>query len=400
MTGRWRQLSLALSRVLLMSSLAVHAQALTLGVHPEEPAPALAAVLVAHSEPALPLQQMAFADQKSLLEALQAGRIDAALIEAPAQPLPRVRLIADLYPSVLHVLYPADWGATDLRTLLTRGSVWAGGEGSIGRKLVRELQADYQLSDAQISLLPDPISTRPDVWMIFGGILGRDALRRMPGYRLFDFEPGAGAARESIAEGIALRHPQLHTMTLPRRLYPSLDSPKITTLAVHNQLAVRADLPEAQAFALAALVDQARQPIAAAYPLTTLDTPERSGIVPHALVSHAGAVRFEQRNEPSFLERYAEVFAFLLTALVALASALVAIARYRQQRRKDRLDRFFQRLLQQRDTEPRARAETIRSLQSDVIELVVRERISADGALLAFLSLSNQLLAEAEQAAT
>ncbi len=385
---------------LMAGWLPVAVQALTLGVHPEEPAPTLAQVLVAHSAPELSLQQTAFADQRSLLDALQSGRIDAALIEAPAQPLPRVRLIADLYPSVLHVLYPASWGETDLRTLLTRGTVWAGGDGSIGRKLVRELQADYQLRDAEITQLPDPISERPDVWMIFGGILGRDALRRLPGYRLFDFTSGAGDSRESIAEGIALRHPQLHTMTLPRRLYPALDSPRITTLAVHNQLAVRADLPEAEAFALAALIDQARQPMAAAYPLTTLERPEPKVVVPHALVSHAGAVRFEQRNEPSFLERYAEVFAFLLTALVALASALVAVARYRQQRRKDRLDRFFQRLLQQRDTEPRVRAETIRSLQSDVIELVVRERISADGALLAFLSLSNQLLAEAEQAVT
>lgn len=400
-------LRLFLAAVLVLA-LSPGAGALTLGVHPEEPAPTLGEVLAELADAELPLQIRPFPNQQTLLDSLRTGGIDAALIEAPVKPVPGVRLISDLYPSVLHILYPKAWGQPDLRTLLTRGSIWAGGEGSVGRELLQGLQADYMLPDGALTLLPDPISKAPEVWMIFGGILSRDALRRLPEHRLFDFnagnttaaDPGAGIA-EGIAEGMALRYPQLHTMKLPRQLYPGMDSPRITTLAVSNQLVVREDLPVDTAFRLATLVDQARQAVAAAYPLAALDVQTAGRVVPHALPPHPGAIRFADRNEPSFLERYAEVFAFLLTALVALASAGVAIQRYRQQRRKDRLDRFFQRLLEQRDgDQPRAaRAQAIRDLQTDVIELVVRERISADGALLAFMSLSNQLLNEAEQAA-
>jgi hypothetical protein len=389
---------------LLIMALAPGAAALTLGVHPEEPAPALGEVLAELADADLPLQLRPFPNQQALLVALRTGSVDAALIEAPVEPVPGVRLISDLYPSVLHILYPKAWGQPDLRTLLTRGSIWAGGEGSVGRELLQGLQADYMLPDGALTLLPDPISQAPEVWMIFGGILSGDALRRLPEHRLFDFNAGNATAADpgaGIAEGMALRYPQLHTMMLPRQLYPSMDSPRITTLAVSNQLVVREDLPVDTAFRLATLVDQARQAVAAAYPLAALDVQTAGRVVPHALPPHPGAIRFADRNEPSFLERYAEVFAFLLTALVALASAGVAIQRYRQQRRKDRLDRFFQRLLEQRDgDQPRAaRAQAIRDLQTDVIELVVRERISADGALLAFMSLSNQLLNEAEQAA-
>ena len=41
-------------------------------------------------------------------------------------------------------------------------------------------------------------------------------------------------------------------------------------------------------------------------------------------------------------------------------------------------------------------AET-RATQANVLELVIEERIDANGALLAFLSLSNQILAEADK---
>ena len=40
----------------------------------------------------------------------------------------------------------------------------------------------------------------------------------------------------------------------------------------------------------------------------------------------------------------------------------------------------------------------IRAIQSEVLELVIAERIDADGALVAFLSLSNQALNETVEA--
>ncbi|MGI9327846.1 MAG: TAXI family TRAP transporter solute-binding subunit [Pseudomonadales bacterium] len=379
---------------------ATNIQALSLGVHPEEPAPTLAQLLETVATETETVVVREFTSQADLIRALQNGSLDAALIEAPATAIEQVQLIADLYPSVLHILYRKDMPAADLPTLLRSGSIWAGGPGSIGEQLVTNLASDYGLDSAQVSLLPDPIAKTPDVWFIFGGILNSDALSRLQDFSLFSLGDSTATAADGVATGIALRYPTLHTMELPSQLYPQLNNRRITTLAANTQLVVRAGLDEEAAYQLAAMVDQAKPVLAAQYPFVALDDSTAVGQSPHALPLHRGALRFADRYKPTFLERYAEVFAFMLTALVALASATVALRRYQQQRRKDRLDRFFQQLLVHRDSSGEdgnnAKAvNAIQGLQSEVIELVVAERISADGALIAFLALSNQLLQEA-----
>ena len=391
----------------------VAANAASLGVHPEEPAPSIAALLVELGGTIDALQVKEFASQADIVESLQAGALDAALIEAPAEALEGVRLIADLYPSVLHILLRKDQPAMDLPTLLTSGVIWAGGAGSIGQRLVEGLIQDYGLEPTRVRLLPDPIGQTPDVWFIFGGLLNADALRRLDAFTLYSLGDSDAPLQTNIAAGIALRYPTLQALALPSQLYPQLGHAPMTTLAVKTQLVVRASLDDDAAYELAAMVDQARPVLAARYPFAALDDPTSARSAPHALAHHGGAVRFADRHKPTFLERYAEVFAFVLTALVALASATVALSRYRQQRRKDRLDRFFGQLLEHQamatslamgtshplgksPASAASAAAAIRGLQSEVIELVIAERISADGALLAFLQLSNQLLQEAQ----
>ncbi|MFK7913836.1 MAG: TAXI family TRAP transporter solute-binding subunit [Pseudomonadales bacterium] len=388
-------------------SCAAAAQALTLGVHPEEPAPEMAAVLAEQQSTELAIELQQFSDQAELIAALQAGTVDAGLVSAPQAPMAGVRLITDLYPSVLHVLHRTDLAGRSLDELLTSGPIWAGGAGSAGERLLQALIADYGLSPDQVTVLENPFSQSPAVLIVFGGILTNDALSRLDGYALFAFDrsvqsAGSGAADGDLAQGIVLRHPTLHTITLPAQLYPTLANARVTTVAVDTQLVVRDSLAVSEAYALAELALQARPVMAARYPFVALEGARDRASMAHALPMHDGAVRFLDRHEPSFLERYAEVFAFLLTMLVAIASATVAFNRYRRQRRKDRLDRFFEKLLQQRaelvDAPSAAAASvSIRALQSEVVALVVEERINADGALLAFLSLSNQLLAECEQ---
>lgn len=374
------------------------ADVLTIGVHPREPAPQWANILATLAVDSNPVAMRDFADEAQMITELQRGTLDAAVISAPAAPLEGVRLIADLYPSVLHILHRDHLSGKSLPVLLTSGAIWAGGAGSAGERLLQNLMADYALAPDRVQVLADPITITPDIWFVFGGILNRDALSRLQGYRLYPFGASADATATDIASGMALRHPTLHTITLPGGLYPILDSRRVTTVAVNDQLVVRAQLATKDAYALAELVDQARPVLASRYPLVGLERSTDRGLVAHALALHEGATRYAQRDEPSFLERYAEVFAFLLTVLAAIGSAAVALNRYRQQRRKDRLDRFFERLLEQRaavgQTDQSVVYANVRALQTEVVALVIEERINADGALLAFLALSNQLLAE------
>ena len=155
-------------------------------------------------------------------------------------------------------------------------------------------------------------------------------------------------------------------------------------------------------YEVAAAVDRAAPLIAASYPLAGLPHLSMSNSTARTLSLHPGAQRYADRNLPSVLERYAEIFALIATMVVAAGSAGVALHRRRRQSRKDRLDGYYSRALDHRPSvgasvEDRIQCRAaIRSIQAEVFDLVIAERIDADAALIAFLTLSNQLLAESE----
>jgi len=187
---------------------------------------------------------------------------------------------------------------------------------------------------------------------------------------------------------------------LPADLYPSLGAAPALTVSASTLLVASADLDDDRAFAALAVVDRAGPAIAAAYPLAGLPQQAAEQMAARTLPLHAGAQRYADRDAPTFIERYAEVLALVFSLIIALGSASVAFERRRRQARKDRLDVFYQRVLDARprpdasaDQRALANAE-IRAIQAEVFDLVVAERIDADGALVAFLTLSNQALAE------
>jgi hypothetical protein len=205
----------------------------------------------------------------------------------------------------------------------------------------------------------------------------------------------------SIAEGIALRYPNLRPFVLPAEVYPDLSAQPALTLAVNTLLVARADLDGAIAYELAQGADRLKSSVAAMYPLAGLAQLQENGRTPRALPWHPGAQRYRDRELPSFIERYAELFGLMLTLFLAAGSLFVAVMRTRKQTRKDRLDAFYKRVLdcrlkdQATDDERIESIKAIRAIQQHVFELVINERIDTDAALVAFLSLSNQLLAEA-----
>ncbi len=390
-----------LAILLALLALPVRAE-LVLGVHPEEPAPSIARLLAGLTADEQAIRVRPFESGEHLSVALQAGEIDLGILEDPGQPLPGVSLVADLYPSVLHVLYRGGETPNDLGELLARGPIWAGPPGSTGHRLVRELARDYGLGDADVRLLDNALSSEPDSYFIFGGILAPDAISRLPGFRLYSLDAPRRLMLGSVAEGIALRYPSLRPFVLPAQLYPPLGDQAALTLSVTTLLAARESLPRDTVYELAMALDGLRPQLAAVYPLAGVRRPVVSMEAAQALPLHEGARRYQDRDLPGFLERYAEVLALGTTVMLATGTILATVRRQRKQSRKDRLDTFYQRLLTLRNelAQPDSNAvdiaHRVRDAQSEVMTLVIGERIDADGSLMAFLTLSNRLLEEAE----
>jgi TRAP-type uncharacterized transport system substrate-binding protein len=345
----------------------------------------------------------AFDNVATLTQALNSGAIDLALMEGNEGDGGGLMLVAELYPSVLHILYRADNVPATVRELLQGHKVWAGAPGGIGHRLARALAADFGLEGDEFQLLDDPWSQEPDVYFIFGGILAADALSRLGQFRLFSLGDPATLMRGSVAEGVSLRYPQLQPFILPAQLYPTLADQAALTLSVSTLLVANQAVDEDMVYDLAMKVSHLAPRIAALYPLAGLSRPGPADDGPRMLPLHPGARRYRDRDLPGFIERYAEVLGMSATLFIACGSLLLAWRRHRQQLRKDRLDTYYQQLLSLRGemevagVDTRASARQVRATQAEVMALVIEERIDADGALLAFLALSNQLLAEADR---
>ena len=387
----------AFSWALLISSPA--AASLRLGIHAEEPAPSVAG-LMQRRLPELALEVNVFEDARVLVDALQSGDLDLAFVEEPTQDISGISMISTLYPSVLHILVPQDEPVQSLDDLLKAVPIWAGTPGGTGYRLARQLGADYGLTD--IKLAADPWSADPGAYFIFGGLLQSDALQRLEDFRLYTLDQDTAMGSGNIAEGIALRYPNLRPFLLPAELYPTLSREPALTLAVNTLLVARSGLTDEEVHSLAVAVHRLLPEIAALYPLAGLEA-LNEGDSTRPLPLHPGAQRFADRGRPGLLERYGEFIGGAVTTVVALITFGVTIYRRRQQARKDRLDVFYQKALQCREaldgsSASAARvADTLRDLQAEVFDLLVAERIDADAALLAFMNLSNQLLREAAE---
>ena len=376
--------------------------ALLLGIHAEEPSPSIGNMLTGMELEGQKLKLQAFDSSADVADALASGGIDFGIVEDSGHADARIALVGEVYPSVLHILIPKTLPPpASLGDLLRLGNIWAGPPGSLGYSLAYKLAADFGLAKDAITLLPDPWSVEPRVYFIFGGLLARDALARLQGFSLYSLDGPEQLMHGSVAEGVALRYPQLRPFILPAQLYPSLGGDAALTLAVTNMLAVRRDINPELAYAMAELLENAAPQIAQQYPLAGLPDPRQLAGLPAPMALHPGARRYRDRDLPGFIERYAEVLALATSVIIALGSVLVAWQRYRRQSRKDRLDTFYQQLLDQRQmlldggmTAAQAQ-QSARQIQSEVMALVIEERIDADSSLIAFLTLSNRLLDEA-----
>ena len=347
----------------------------------------------------------AYGAQDELLAALEAGELDFAIAENPPRPLSGIDAVSALFPSVLHVLAKRDNTAcslADLQAVAAKGTVYAGPAGGTGERLLEQLASTGLLPPVDdMQRLDNVFGAAPDLFFVFGGILSQDAVSRLGGYCLVSLDSLTAQPEATTVAALAVRYPQLEPFILPRGLYPQLTSEPTLTVAVQTLLVARAELPEDTVFDVATGIRALGATFGQIYPLAQpglhRDLDERQLAIP----IHPGATRFLNRDAPSFLERYAEVMALVVALLVAVASATLGITRLRRQAKKDRLDRYFGQLMRARTAfvagersaaETRAEAE---ALQSEVMQLVVEERVSADSALVSFLLLANKLIDEA-----
>ncbi len=382
---------------------------LTLAVSTEEPAPAIAETLsgpMAIDEVSIKIATLT--DPAKVIEDIRQRKIDLAIIEEPNRPLRDITTLAPLYPSVLHILHKQTDTPLGFTDALRGASIYAGPVGGAAHRLLEDLAEDFSIGSSEYRLLDNPWTETPDVYFILGGLLSEDSVSQLSGYRLFNFASPGDVAGGSVADGLVLKHHRLRPFLLPNGVYHTLANEAVLTVSIRSVLVAHRDLDENLTYNIAQTLFNQSQEIALHYPLVVRELNESFQPGELMLPLHDGTRRYLDRDRPGFIERYVDIVAFLFTILITLLSGGFALYRYRQNVRKDRVDVFYSQLLDIRGTMKTATTKAectdcydlVLDVQHQVLRLLIDERITADTSFSAFISLSNQMLAELQRRST
>ena len=109
---------------------------------------------------------------------------------------------------------------------------------------------------------------------------------------------------------------------------------------------------------------------------------------------HRGAMDYYERDEPSFLERYAELAGVVFSMFVVFITLLFTMNRILKQRKKDRIDVYYLEVMKARKNVNYQEALTqLLKLEEKALQQMVDEKLAADSSYIVF----QQLLLQARK---
>lgn len=329
------------------------------------------------------------------LDSLELGKADFGIVDNYSRFSDKVSSVLPLYPQLLHILYRKDMSPQSLHELFRMGKIFAGIEGSGTKRFVDELMRDIGVDKSSCTFVDVYDFFEADVIFAFTDLLTQEELRDLEGYHLYSIDEVSNLGKGSLVEGICTRHPQFEPYVIARDLYGSFTERSILTIKVDAILVCRTDLDPTVVFNTIQTLSENSQDLKNINPLLYQFS---SDFDPRKLsfTLHEGSKDYLDRHAPTFAERYAELMGVIVTILVALASTLYTIRKWQLQKKKNKIDVYYQRLISiRKKTQFAENTKTLVALKSELhatqeetIDLVTREKLMADDSFVIFLNLS------------
>jgi hypothetical protein len=336
------------------------------------------------------------------VDSLLDGSADLAVIESTHPFEDDIRVVLKLYQAVVHLSVSENFSQ---KNIATRGEPLR--IEILQRSHTATLIADLLGKRSDIGaggyvLWTEGDPGEPDIQFYLGPIDPERTDWFREGFRLVPLSRLDPAPAEFYIDGIRYLVPQLTTTRIPALTYTLPGNEEgIDALAVDMLLASHRRVDADRIYALTkTLVEQKPRFVAAAPALfrwLTVDFDDET--LTHPL--HRGARRFIDRDEPGFLERYAETLNFLLYMIALAVTATLAFRRWRARRRKERIDVFYQRVLDVRQSAgslaPAATLSALDDIERDAYQALMDERLAADDSFHIYIELAAAVRREAER---
>lgn len=326
----------------------------------------------------------------SAVEALVADEADLALIENSTPFVSGIRAVLPAYKSVLHLLAREGMTLRPDSQVLANTRIYVANNSQAGRIFIDLVAARQGVAEEDIQFV-DTLDETTDLIVYFGPIAPDSTPWYRPGFRLVSLADSNGGSIDHLL-GVGYSLPKMQPAVIPQGTYdlPGNEG-SIATLEVDMLLVTRKQVPETQVYELTRTFIEQKQRFVAISPAVFSGLHESFDPLDLNFPLHNGARRFLERDEPSLLERYAETINMLVYVTALLLTGLVAAARWRARRKKDRADVFYARVLAIRgrsEAEPAAHLlAELDAVEREAFQMLIDEKLAANESFRIFTDL-------------
>ncbi|MEQ9466953.1 MAG: TAXI family TRAP transporter solute-binding subunit [Ekhidna sp.] len=332
------------------------------------------------------------------LDSLVEGKIDIALVENYVNYREGLNSAFSVYSEVLHIFHKESVDGSSFESLIYSGPVYIGREQSPTYNLMMDLFDFYGLDPSLIDVTFN--MSEAGVVVELTNLFSKESLKAYEGFNMFSFDNVENLGSASIAEGIALKYPRMSPFVIPQGSYWGFSDVPIVTLAVDLIMVVRSGMLEVSVNDFAQTMLRNRQIFTSIDPLLFNGLREDFDQSILNIPLHEGARTFLDRDEPSFIERYAELGGVILSIIIALWSGIVSLTKWQAQKKKDKIDEFYEDLIKIKNAIPTLKTisegiqkiRRVQAAQNKAFEMLIAEKLVANDSFRIYMELSKETI--------
>ncbi|MEQ8907182.1 TAXI family TRAP transporter solute-binding subunit [Ekhidna sp.] len=346
------------------------------------------------------IQLIKGASTNAILDSISSGNVDIGLVENYVNYKPGINSAFSVYSEVLHIFYQEGVDGSSFETLAYSAPVYIGREESPTYNMMMDLFDFYGLDLSKIDVTFN--MAEAGTISVLTNLFTKEKLQEFQGFNLFSFDDVDNLGNASSVEGISLKNPRLSPFVIPEKAYWSFTKTPIVTLSVDLIMIVRAEMLEVSVNDFTKTMLRNRQVFTSIDPLLFNGLREdfNQGILNIPL--HEGARTFLDRDEPSFLERYAELGGVALSIVIAIFSGIVSLTKWQAQKKKDKIDEFYEDLMNIKNTIPKIsgipeaikNVKRVQAAQNKAFEMLIAEKLVANDSFRIYMELSKETINE------
>jgi TRAP-type uncharacterized transport system substrate-binding protein len=221
---------------------------------------------------------------------------------------------------------------------------------------------------------------------------------------IYSLDDPALMGKGSIVDGFCLAYPKAIPFIIPKGTYGRWPLEPVLTLAVYDVMVCHKDMDDHMAYDMLQRIYDMRQSLSEDnFEFGMIESNFESHKFSFPL--HAGAVKYINRDQPTFWERESEVIGLMLSLIVIGSGSVTTLYKYLKQRRKDRVDTYYQKVLFV-GNHARATHDILKKkeylqelfvIRNNAFDQLIAENLDANEAFTIFGNLLNASIRELEQ---